>query len=323
MGTHPIFESDFDCLTEILEKKNGVWKIQSHVVRGKVGNEAAALPLELLGLRVDRLNTVQFSNHTGHGTWSGRALETAEVAELLSGLRRKEWLSSYHSILTGYMRDEGIIQLVSDLVKETGARWVCDPVMGDYPRGLYVPKELIHAHASISMKSATVVTPNQFEAEQITGMPITSTDTAWACIDQLHSMGPGQVVITSTKLVENGHILGFLSDSSSGTRGVIHIPLLTDERLVTSVNPLGMVEFTGTGDMFAACLCGHSITMPFHEAVGCALVAIRKTLEITLATIPKNKNEITKQDIELNQVAARREIMDSGGADWSRFVTIS
>ena len=151
-------------------------------------------------------------------------------------------------------------------------------------------------------------------------MPITSTETAWACIDQLHSMGPGQVVITSTKLVENGHILGFLSDSSSGTRGVIHIPLLTDERLVTSVNPLGMVEFTGTGDMFAACLCGHSITMPFHEAVGCALVAIRfglniqqnvvnqfnfrKTLEITLATIPKNKNEITKQDIELNQVLA-------------------
>ena len=36
-----------------------------------------------------------------------------------------------------------------------------------------------------------------------------------------------------------------------------------------------MVEFTGTGDMFAACLCGHSISKPFHEAVGCALVAIR------------------------------------------------
>ena len=67
------------------------------------------------------------------------------------------------------MRDEGIIQLVSNLVEETGARWVCDPVMGDYPRGLYVPKELIQAHADISMKRATLVTPNQFEAEQITG----------------------------------------------------------------------------------------------------------------------------------------------------------
>ena len=109
------------------------------------------------------------SNHTGHGSWTGRALETAEVSELIHGLRQKKWLNSYHSILTGYMRDEGIIQLVSDLVEETGARWVCDPVMGDYPRGLYVPKELINAHRDISMKKATVVTPNQFEAEQITG----------------------------------------------------------------------------------------------------------------------------------------------------------
>ena len=111
-------------------------------------------------------------------------------------------------------------------------------------------------------------------------MPITSTETAWACIDKLHAMGPSQVVITSTKLVENGQIMGFLSDSNNGIKGQIHIPLLTDERLITSVNPGGMVEFTGTGDMFAACLCGHSIAMPFHQAVGCALVAIRFIINI-------------------------------------------
>jgi len=221
------------------------------------------------------------------------------------------------------MRDEGIIQLVSNLVEETGARWVCDPVMGDYPRGLYVPKELIQAHADISMKRATLVTPNQFEAEQITGISIDSTDNAWTCINKLHEMGPRQVVITSTKLVENNHILGFLSDSESGTRGTIHIPLLTDDRLVTDINENGMVEFTGTGDMFAACLCGHSISKPFHEAVGCALVAIRETLEVTLSTISPDQKEITKQDIELNQVAARRQIMNSDNADWSRFVTIN
>ena len=55
------------------------------------------------------------------------------------------------------------------MVEETGIRWVCDPVMGDYPRGLYVPKELIGFHRDISMKHATLVTPNQYEAEQITG----------------------------------------------------------------------------------------------------------------------------------------------------------
>ena len=133
-------------------------------------------------------------------------------------------------------------------------------------------------------------------------MPIDSQRTAWDCIDKLHELGPQQVVITSTKLVENNNILGFLSDSESGTRGTIHIPALTDKRLITEENKDGMVEFTGTGDMFASCLCGHSVTKPFHEAVGCALVAIRDTLETTLKTIPGDKVSITKEDIELNQV---------------------
>jgi len=67
------------------------------------------------------------------------------------------------------MRDERIMEIISKLVEESGARWVCDPVMGDYPRGLYVPKELISSYRNISMKRAHIITPNQFEAEQISG----------------------------------------------------------------------------------------------------------------------------------------------------------
>ena len=67
------------------------------------------------------------------------------------------------------MRDEGIVRVISDLVNETGAKWICDPVLGDYPRGLYVPEGLIESHRNISMKSASIITPNQFEAEALTG----------------------------------------------------------------------------------------------------------------------------------------------------------
>ena len=42
-----------------------VLSIQSHVVRGYVGNKAATFPLQLLGLDVDAINSVHFSNHTG------------------------------------------------------------------------------------------------------------------------------------------------------------------------------------------------------------------------------------------------------------------
>ena len=61
---------------------------------------------------------------------------------------------------------------------------------------------------------------------------------------------------------------------------------------------------------------------PFHEAIGCALAAVRVTLEKTLSTVSIEKNNIKKEDIELNQVAARREIMNSENADWTRFVKL-
>ena len=65
-----------------------------------------------------------------------------------------------------------------------------------------------------------------------------------------------------------------------------------------------------------------SVQKPFHEAIGCALEAVRVTLEKTLSTVSIEKDKIKKEDIELNQVAARREIMNSENADWTRFVKL-
>ena len=67
------------------------------------------------------------------------------------------------------MRDGGIVQVISDLVAESGAKWICDPVLGDYPRGLYVPEELIPFYRNVALKKAAVITPNQFEAETLSG----------------------------------------------------------------------------------------------------------------------------------------------------------
>jgi pyridoxal/pyridoxine/pyridoxamine kinase len=51
----------------MLEVPHGrVLSVQSHVVRGYVGNKAATFPLQLLGLDVDPLNAVHLSNHTGY-----------------------------------------------------------------------------------------------------------------------------------------------------------------------------------------------------------------------------------------------------------------
>ena len=87
---------------------------------------------------------------------------------------------------------------------------------------------------------------------------INDETSAWECISKLHQMGPKQIVITSTNLSREGSMVGFFSDNINDIRGSINVPELVDTRLITDDNKKGFVEFTGTGDMFAACLCGHS-----------------------------------------------------------------
>ena len=42
-----------------------VLSVQSWVAHGYVGNKCSVFALQILGIEVDPINTVQFSNHTG------------------------------------------------------------------------------------------------------------------------------------------------------------------------------------------------------------------------------------------------------------------
>ena len=62
--------------------------IQSSVAFGHVGNSAAVFPLQRLGIEVWPVNTVEFSNHTGYGSWKGPVLAASDVADILEGITR-------------------------------------------------------------------------------------------------------------------------------------------------------------------------------------------------------------------------------------------
>lgn len=61
--------------------------IQSHVVFGHAGNSAAEFPMRRLGANVWPLNTVQFSNHTQYGKWTGCVMPPSHLTEIVQGLR--------------------------------------------------------------------------------------------------------------------------------------------------------------------------------------------------------------------------------------------
>ncbi len=152
-----------------------VLSVQSHVVCGYVGNRAAVPALQMRGLHADALNTVVFSNHTGYRTIKGSIMEIAEFRELLAGLEANGLLSLYSSLLTGYNARTEIVEEVGLLVDKLRAenpsfKYVCDPVLGDAGE-FYVPAELAAAVRSALVPRADLVTPNQFEAELISGEP--------------------------------------------------------------------------------------------------------------------------------------------------------
>lgn len=49
-----------------------------------VGNKSAVFPLQLLGLDVDPINSVQFSNHTGYDVCKGEVLQGEQLLTLVS-----------------------------------------------------------------------------------------------------------------------------------------------------------------------------------------------------------------------------------------------
>lgn len=70
---------------------------------------------------------------------------------------------------------------------------VCDPVLGDEGR-LYVPEECVRVYRDTIVPLATVLTPNQYELELLTGHATASRADVFAACEQLHAAGPSTVV---------------------------------------------------------------------------------------------------------------------------------
>jgi pyridoxine kinase len=246
-----------------------ILSIQSHVVYGHAGNSAAVFPLQRLGREVWAINTVEFSNHTGYGAWTGKVLETALAGELMEGIAARGVLSRCEAVLSGYMGDAAIGQAVTDAVRRVrkaapGALYCCDPVMGDVGRGFYVKPGIPEIFKTQVVPLADIVTPNQFELEALTEFQTADLEEARKAIAALHAMGPKVVLVTSYRGNDapEKHIDMLASDSSSVYR--IRTPEL----------PFGP-GMAGSGDLTTAVFLSRYLET--HD--------IKRTLELTAASI--------------------------------------
>jgi pyridoxine kinase len=234
-----------------------ILSIQSHVVYGHAGNSAAVFPLQKLGHTVWAINTVEFSNHTGYGAWTGRVLDAALAGELVQGLADRGVLFKTEAVLSGYMGDAGVGKAVLDAVERVRAEnpdavYCCDPVMGDVGRGFYVKPGIPEMFKNEVIPKADIVTPNQFELEALTGIKVVDMDSAHKAILSLHAMGPKVVLVTS-----------FKGAGDAENKPHIDMVVSNGEDLFRSRTPELFFPFSmaGSGDLTAAVFLSHFLKM--------------------------------------------------------------
>jgi pyridoxine kinase len=179
-----------------------VLSVQSRVAYGHVGNAASVFPLQRLGIEAWALDTVAFSNHTGHGQWRGSAVAAAQIAELFEGIAALGVLPQIDAVLSGYLGDAATGPVLLDIVGRVRAAnpkalFCCDPVIGDVDTGSYVTEGIAEFFRDRALALADIVTPNRFELEYLTGAPLATLAEAAAAAAELRAQGPAIVLLTS------------------------------------------------------------------------------------------------------------------------------
>jgi pyridoxine kinase len=228
-----------------------ILSIQSHVAFGYVGNDAAKFPLQRLGFNVIDINTVQFSNHTGYGDWEGDAVSADHIERVLKGIERRIPLSQIDGLLTGYMGNPDIASVILEAAGKLSpnAIWLCDPVMGDVGRGMFVPESIQTLFKTRVVQKAKIITPNQYELEFLTGHKVETLDHAREACRAAHAMGPEIVLLTS--LIHDqtkDNEIQMLASHKDGSQFIVTTPRL----------PLDPAP-NGAGDCTAALFLAHNL----------------------------------------------------------------
>lgn len=227
-----------------------ILSIQSSVAYGHVGNNAAVFPLQRLGFEVWPVNTVQFSNHTGYGSWRGPVLPATDVAAILAGVGDLGVLDRCDAVLSGYQGAADVGAVILSAVTTVKAAnpaaiYVADPVLGDRWCGFYVQPGIPEFMRDRVLPAADVTTPNHFELEFLAGRPVTTTADLLEAVDVIRAAGPRIVLTTSIELGDSApDRLGMTAASDDGV-------------WLVSTPRLELAAVSGAGDLTAALFLAH------------------------------------------------------------------
>jgi pyridoxine kinase len=212
-----------------------ILSVQSAVLHGMVGNNAAVPVLQSLGWAPLALHTAWYSHHKGHPGWFG------EVTPLpvLESFLQYAWQAPHlqvTTVLSGYLASAAQADLLARYLPE-GVFYACDPVIGDLPGGQYVSDEMAQAYRERLMPRATVLLPNQFELGLLTGSSIQTPTAALEAARGLLARYPALQVVV---------VKGIRAAAA------LHLLAVSREQLACTQHPVIDYRLSGTGDAFSA-----------------------------------------------------------------------
>ena len=239
--------------------------IQSHVVFGHAGNSAAVFPMQRLGVNVWPLNTVQFSNHTQYGQWTGEALAPQQIPALVEGIAAIGELGQCDAVLSGYLgsaaQGRAILSGVARIkAANPKALYLCDPVMGHPEKGCSVPTQVSDFLLQEAVAVADILCPNQLELDSFAGRQPQSLLDCLGMARALLARGPKAVLVKHLaypgKPADGFEMLLVTAEGSWHLRR----PLLAFPR-----QPVGVGDLT-SGLFLARILLGDSLLAAFEFA---------------------------------------------------------
>ncbi|SAL61572.1 pyridoxal kinase [Caballeronia terrestris] len=178
---------------------NNVLSIQSHVVFGHAGNSAAVFPMRRLGVNVWPLNTVQFSNHTQYGRWTGSVFDADELQNVIDGIGAIGMLARCNAVLSGFLgsteQGRAVVEIVRT-VKSVNPRAIffCDPVMGA-TGGCTVEPAIQDFLVTTMPDVADAMMPNHIELEKLSGRTIETVEDAVDACREVIGRGPRFILV--------------------------------------------------------------------------------------------------------------------------------
>ncbi|POY44847.1 pyridoxal kinase [Avibacterium gallinarum] len=268
--------------------------IQSHVVYGYAGNKSATFPMQLLGIDVWALNTVQFSNHTQYGQWTGMVMPPAQIGEIVQGIDNIGQLHQCDAVISGYIGAAEQVEEIINAVQKVKSRnpnavYLCDPVMGHPDKGCIVADGVKENLINLAMAKADIITPNLVELRELSGLPVENFAQAIEAVKAILAKGPKKVLVKHLSKV--GQDPSQFEMLLANQEGIWHIsrPLHQFKK-----KPVGVGDLTA-GLFMANLLNGKSDVEAFEHTAN----AVNDVMTVTQQ----------QDNYELQIVAAREQIV--------------